>query len=81
MIVFLSLFLVSCKFEDNKDDIIQEFSKFERNNNVVAILDGDYFYFDKNTLIISELDTIGEYENCYLIYLDSIYFQTTKKKQ
>ncbi len=79
MIAFLSLFLVSCKFEDNKDDIIQEFSKFERNNNVVAILDGDYFYFDKNTLIISELDTIGEYENCYLIYLDSIYFQTTKK--
>ncbi len=79
MIVFLSLFLVSCKFEDNKDDIIQEFSKFDRDNKVVVILDNDNFYFDNSTLIISKLDTIGEYENCYLIYLDSIYFQTTKK--
>ena len=79
IVVFISSFLVSCDLKDHKDEIILEFSQYDRDNDVVLILDNNYLYFNDYTITLSELDTIGEYENCYLIYLDSIYFQTTKK--
>lgn len=76
MIVFISSFLVSCELKDRKNEIILEFSQYDRDNNVVLILDNNYLYFNDYTITLSELETKGEYSYSCLIYLNQIYFTT-----
>jgi hypothetical protein len=76
MIVFLSLFLVSCESTYNKNDIIQEFSEYERVNHVAFILSDTIIYYKDFAIFLNDIDGIkGEPSNGIIIDSnDNIYF-------
>ena len=80
ILLFLLCFvLIGCNIEDTTNQAIDEFSKYQKTEDVVLVVDDKILYFSTHTIDIRDLiDNEEEYPNGgYLVTKDKIYFSTT----
>ena len=78
LLLILVLNVSSCK--SNIDDLEERFSNYESDNNVVAVLDDNIFYFADHTLKLTDIISGDEEANGgYLFLNDRLYFSTSKQ--
>ena len=81
LLFLLCFLLIGCNTEDTTNKALEEFSKYQKTEDVVLVVDDKIFYFSTHTIDIRDIiEDDEEYPNGgYLITKDKIYFSTTKE--